>query len=44
MCMHNDLLQATRNKEFDFTQIFVERRNPPPSKKIMYVSVYHINI
>ena len=43
--MHNELLQATCNKEFEFTRIFLERRNsPPPQKKniYMYVSVYYI--
>ena len=46
--MHNELLQATCNKEFEFTRIFLERRNPPPPKKkiyiYMYVSVYYIKI
>ena len=45
--MHNELLQATCNKEFEFTRIFLERRKPPPPKKIyiyMYVSIYYIKI
>ena len=46
--MHNELLQANCNKEFEFTRIFLERRNPPPPPKkkyiYMYVSVYYIKI
>ena len=42
--MHNELLQATCNKEFEFTRIFLERRNPPPpppKKKIyIYICMY----
>ena len=51
--MHNELLQATCNKEFEFTRIFLERRTPPKKQNIyiyiyiyiyMYVSVYYIKI
>ena len=39
--MHNELLQATCNKEFEFTRIFLERRNPPPKKNIyIYICMY----
>ena len=38
--MHNELLQATCNKEFEFTRIFLERRNPPPPKKKKNIYIY----
>ena len=37
--MHNELLQANCNKEFEFTRIFLERRNPPPQKKNIYIYI-----
>ena len=38
--MNNELLQATCNKEFEFTRIFLERRNPPPPQKKNKINKY----